>query len=46
MEEVGQDGSPLVAEEIKHLPLEACHLEDRRRRSFVRGQREDRGLEL
>lgn len=28
VEEVGQDGSPLVAQEVKHLPLEGCHLGD------------------
>lgn len=38
MQEVGQDGSPLVAEEIKHLPLEGCHLEDGGRGSFIKGK--------
>lgn len=42
VQEIGQDGGPLVAEEIKHLPLETRHLEDRRGRSFVRGQRAER----
>ena len=31
VQEVGQDGSPLVAQKIKHLPLEGCHLGDRGR---------------
>lgn len=30
MEEVSQDGSPLVAQKVKHLPLEGCHLGNRR----------------
>lgn len=39
VQEVGQDGSPLVAQEIKHLPLEGCHLEDRGGRgSFIKGK--------
>lgn len=31
VQEVGQDGSPLVAQKIKHLPLKRCHLGDRGR---------------
>lgn len=31
VQEVGQDGGPLVAQEIKHLPLKSCHLGDRGR---------------
>lgn len=26
VQEVGQDGGPLVSQKIKHLPLEGCHL--------------------
>lgn len=44
VQEIGQDRGPLVTKEIKHLPLETRHLEDRRGRSFVRGRREERGL--
>ena len=28
VQEVGEDGSPLIAQKIKHLPLEGCHLWD------------------
>ena len=31
VEEVGQDGSPLVPQEIKHLSLHCCHLQARQR---------------
>lgn len=28
VQEVGQDGGPLIAHKIKHLPLKGCHLWD------------------
>lgn len=35
VQEVGQDGGPLVAEKVKDLPLKSCHLEDMTKRSRV-----------
>lgn len=44
VQEVGQDGSPLVAQEVKHLPLQSCHLRDveegqKRRQTCLAGVR-------
>lgn len=30
VQEIGQDGGPLVAQKVKDLSLKGCHLEDRR----------------
>lgn len=39
VQEVGQDGSPLVAQKVKHLPLEGRHL--RRFRCTHKGPSEE-----